>query len=237
MKAYLKKSKERSKFVFGWNSIKKSWFINDEYDVWRVISIDVGAEAMGVKALAIRTYFPMCLKVKLCPKQWVQGMVCPPKGAHFVVTLALGLRLKQRLARLRAKREAQESPHIFSRVQKVWGNEPSHSQVNSHCGNWHPKWTFEFHNAIARAKTHRFEEFFISLENYWNIDVWNGSAWFIWTFETQVMIKRKARTTKGQESTWFPHVQVACDASLKNFQQGLQLRFKPHHNQNFACEV
>jgi hypothetical protein len=28
-------------------------FVNDEYDAWRVVSIDVGVEAMGVKALAI----------------------------------------------------------------------------------------------------------------------------------------------------------------------------------------
>jgi hypothetical protein len=85
MNTYLKISKERSKFVFGWNSIKESWFVNDEYDVWRGVSIDVGAKAMGVRALAIQTYFPMCPKVKLCPKQWVWGMVCPPKGAHFEV--------------------------------------------------------------------------------------------------------------------------------------------------------
>jgi hypothetical protein len=39
--------------------------------VWRAVSIDVGAEAMGIKALTIWTYFPMCPKVKLCPKQWV----------------------------------------------------------------------------------------------------------------------------------------------------------------------
>ncbi len=28
-------------------------------------------------------------------------------------------------------------------VQRVWGNEPSHSQVNSHCESWSPKWTPE----------------------------------------------------------------------------------------------
>ncbi len=71
MNAYPKKSKERSKFVFGWNSIKESWFVIDKCDVWRAVSIDVGAEAMGIKALTIWTYFPMCPKVKLCPKQWV----------------------------------------------------------------------------------------------------------------------------------------------------------------------
>jgi hypothetical protein len=48
------------------------------------------------------------------------------------------------VARLWAKREARESHHMFpgvQRVQKVWGNEPSHSQVNSHCASWSPEWT------------------------------------------------------------------------------------------------
>jgi hypothetical protein len=33
--------------------------------------------------------------------------------------------------------------------------------------------------------------FFISLESSWNVDVLNGLALFIWTFETQVMAKRR----------------------------------------------
>jgi hypothetical protein len=28
--------------------------------------------------------------------------------------------------------------------KRVWGNEPSHSQMNSHFGNWSPKWTLKF---------------------------------------------------------------------------------------------
>jgi hypothetical protein len=53
---------------------------------------------------------------------------------------SLGLATKARgVARLWAK-EARESPHMFPKVQIVWGNEPSHSQVNSHCKSWSPKW-------------------------------------------------------------------------------------------------
>jgi hypothetical protein len=40
--------------------------------------------------------------------------------------------------------EAQETHHMLSGVQRVWGNEPSHSQVNSQCGSWSPKWTPNF---------------------------------------------------------------------------------------------
>jgi hypothetical protein len=29
---------------------------------------------------------------------------------------------------------------MLPRVQRVWGNEPSHSQMNSHVGNWSFKW-------------------------------------------------------------------------------------------------
>jgi hypothetical protein len=61
----------------------------------------------------------------------------------IVATLALGSRPKQGLTRLWAKREAKESHHMLPGVQKVqrmWENEPSHSQVNSHCGSCSPKW-------------------------------------------------------------------------------------------------
>jgi hypothetical protein len=57
-----------------------------------------------------------------------------------VATLALGSWLSQGVARLQAKREAWKSPHMLPRVQRMWGNEPSHSQMNSHCESWTPKW-------------------------------------------------------------------------------------------------
>jgi hypothetical protein len=56
-----------------------------------------------------------------------------------VVTLILGSRPRQGDARLQANREAWESPHMLSGVQGVWGNEPSHSQVNSHFESWSPQ--------------------------------------------------------------------------------------------------
>jgi len=49
--------------------------------------------------------------------------------ALIVATLALGSWPRQRLARVRAKRETWE-------CRRVWGNEPSHSQMNSHFGSW-----------------------------------------------------------------------------------------------------
>jgi hypothetical protein len=37
-----------------------------------------------------------------------------------------------------------ESHHMLPGVQRVWGHEPSHSQVHSHVGSWSPKWTPKF---------------------------------------------------------------------------------------------
>jgi hypothetical protein len=44
-------------------------------------------------------------------------------------------------------------------------------------------------------------------------------------------------TTKSQESTRFPCVQVACDTPLKSSQQGIQLCLRPHPNWRFAHKV
>ncbi len=44
------------------------------------------------------------------------------------------------------------------------GNEPLHSQVNSHVESWSPNGLLNLWSAIAGVKTHWLEEFFISLE-------------------------------------------------------------------------
>jgi hypothetical protein len=119
-----------------------------------------------------------------------------------VATLTLGSQPRQRVRKLRVKMETRESHHML-RVQKMWRNEPSHSQVNSHYGSWSSKWTFESSNRNSRGQTHQLEKFFITLKSYWNINVKNGLASFIWTSETQVMVKRKAGNQIG--SLTFDH--------------------------------
>jgi hypothetical protein len=55
-------------------------------------------------------------------------------------TLALGLRARQGgLQGCGPIRETQESFHMLPGVQRVWGHEPSHSQLNSHVRSWSPK--------------------------------------------------------------------------------------------------
>jgi hypothetical protein len=83
------------------------------------------------------------------------------------------------------------------------------------------------------------------LKSYWKSYVWNGFIWPIWTFETQVMAKRNAKsqigsltsTTKSRELTRFTCVRVVCDIPLENYWRGLQLCFKPHFNPRSTSEV
>ncbi len=41
---------------------------------------------------------------------------------------------------------------MVSGVQRVWGNESSHSQMNSHVGSWSPKWTPESSECNCRSQ-------------------------------------------------------------------------------------
>jgi hypothetical protein len=90
-----------------------------------------------------------------------------------------------------------------------------------------PQQLLNLQSAIAGVKIHCLEDYFLSLESYWSVNVYNGLTLPIWTFETQVMAKRKARSQIGtltpEESTQFPCVQVACNISLEISWQGLQL--------------
>jgi hypothetical protein len=56
-----------------------------------------------------------------------------------ITTLALGLRPRQKgLARLQAKKKSKSHTTCSQECRKVWGNEPSHSQGNSHFRRWSP---------------------------------------------------------------------------------------------------
>jgi predicted RNA-binding protein with PUA domain len=57
---------------------------------------------------------------------------------------------------------------------RVWESgkiEFPHPQVNSHFGSWSPDGLLNLQRVIARAKTHQIEEFLISLEGSWNLNV------------------------------------------------------------------
>jgi hypothetical protein len=117
--------------------------------------------------------------------------------SHIVATLALGSRPRQGLARGWAKRKPKNHISCSRECKREWGNKPSHSQRSSHFGSWSPHGFLNFHRAILGAKTQWIEDFLIPLETSWTIDVRNGLAWSIWTFETQVMTKRWAGSQIG----------------------------------------
>jgi hypothetical protein len=112
---------------------------------------------------------------------WVMGVrVCSwfvraPKllqlCINHVTTLALGSWPRRWFVRLWAKRKLGSHISCSQECKRVRGNEPSHSQVNSHFGIWSPNGFPNFQKAIAKVKTHWIEEFFVSLGSYGNINV------------------------------------------------------------------
>jgi hypothetical protein len=83
---------------------------------------------------------------------------------RVVATLVLGSRLRQRVARVWFKKETRESHHIFPGVQRVWGHEPSHSQVNSHVGSWSPKRILESSERNCKGQNSSPWRFFYIIE-------------------------------------------------------------------------
>jgi hypothetical protein len=85
---------------------------------------------------------------------------------------------------------------------RVWGNEPTHSQMDSHFGSWNPYGAPNFQRVIWRVKTHWIKKKIMPLESSWNENAWNGLTWPIWVLKTQVMAKRKV---KGQSANLTPN--------------------------------
>jgi hypothetical protein len=88
-----------------------------------------------------------------------------------VMTLALGSWLRQIHVKVGVESETQESHSHSQECERMWRNEPTHSQVDSHFGGWSPYKVLDFQRVISRAKIHWIEEFIISLESSWNLNV------------------------------------------------------------------
>lgn len=67
----------------------------------------------------------------------------------------------------------------FTLVGK-WGNESTHSQVDSYFGSWNPYGVLNFQRGISRVQTHWIKELLIPLESFWTLDILNGLSWPIW---------------------------------------------------------
>ncbi len=120
----------------------------------------------------------------------------------------------------------------------MWGNEPSHSQVNSHFGSWNPDGFSNIQRAIARVKpiglrsslyhwkyfkTYMFEMALHDPFAHLNHKLWPKER-------LGIKLALWLPTTKNQELSQFPCVQVACDIPLESPQQGLQLFLSLHLN-------
>jgi hypothetical protein len=115
----------------------------------------------------------------------------------FVAILALGSRPRQGFTRVRAKSEPGSHISCSWECKRMWGNEPSHSQMSSHFGSSNPNGFPNLQRAIAGVKTHWIEMFIISLKRSCNVDIWNEFASLIWTLKTQVMAKRRVKSQIG----------------------------------------
>jgi hypothetical protein len=105
---------------------------------------------------------------------------------RVVATLALGLRPRQGGCKVAGQEGGWESHHMLSRVQRVWENEPSHSQMNSHCGSWSPKWISKILERNFRGQRPLVWKVFYIIRNLlkpryvkWaymtHLDIWNTS--------------------------------------------------------------
>jgi hypothetical protein len=70
----------------------------------------------------------------------------------IVATLALGSRPKQGGCKVAGQEGDPGALHMLLGVQREWGNEPSHSQVNSHVGSWSPERTPEFSECDCKSQ-------------------------------------------------------------------------------------
>jgi hypothetical protein len=112
-------------------------------------------------------------------------------------------------------------------------------------GTWESSETPKVSKFHCKGQTPRIWVLFISLKSYRSVDVENGLAWAIWTFEAQVMEKEGLGiklaiwlpTTNSQESTRPQCVQVECNTLLERSQQELQVCFRPHPNRRFEQGV
>jgi hypothetical protein len=138
------------------------------------------------------------------------------------------LQPRQGLAKVRAKREPGNHISCSRECRRVWGNEPSHSQMDSQIfikqfqGSKLNGWKCSLYNWKALG-TLMFEMGLHDPLEHLKHKLWPkerpGVKLAIWL-----------PTTKYRESTQFPCVHGACDILLENSWRRLQLWFKPHLN-------
>ncbi len=69
---------------------------------------------------------------------------------------SLGLRIKVKACKVVGQEGSKSHISSSQECKRVWGSEASHSQVNSHCGSWNPKWTHKFSKCDYRGQNQSF---------------------------------------------------------------------------------
>jgi hypothetical protein len=169
-------------------------------------------------------------KIPLCSNV-VHSKLCVCRNPSF------GLATKARGCKVAGQVGDPGAFHMLPGAQRVWGNEPSHSQVNSHVGSWSPKRTPESSERDCRGQ---------------NSSPWGvlyiigkllkcrclklGSHGSFGHLKHKLWAKERPRvklpvwlpTTKSRESTRFTWLQMTCHIPLESSWQELQLCFRLH---------
>jgi hypothetical protein len=159
---------------------------------------------------------------------------------------SLGLVTEVRACKSAGQKRSPRVTFHASGVQRVWWKEFSHSQVNSHVGSWNPGEFPNLQKAITGAKNSLSCGVPYIIENLlecrclkWarmiHLHIWNLS--YGQKKMPGIKLTFWLLTTKSQESTQLPCVQVACHILLERFRQGLKLCFRPHPNRRSAKKV
>jgi hypothetical protein len=122
--------------------------------------------------------------------------------------------------------------------RKVWGNEPSHSQVNSHFGQF-------FTGKLQGSKLIALKIFLYHWKDFGKYmfkmrlhDPFGHLKHKLWPEEgPRVKLAIWFPTTKSRESPWFPCMQGSCHIRLERSQWRIQLCFRPHLNGRSAPKV
>ncbi len=105
---------------------------------------------------------------------------------RIVTTLALGSWLRHGLQGCGPRGKPMNHISCSRECKKVWGNEPSHFQVNFHLGSWNPKWTSKSsesnckgQNSMDRSVSYIIEKLLELMCLKWvcmtHLNIWNTS--------------------------------------------------------------
>jgi hypothetical protein len=111
--------------------------------------------------------------------------------------LSFGLTTKARGCKVVGQKEAMSHVACSRECKKVWWNRPSHSQKELPLWELESRWTFEFSECDYRGQNPSYWKVPYIIGKLLKLRCLNGLAWPIWTSETQVMAKRRAKSQIG----------------------------------------